>query len=350
MSTNPAPLAAGTMTEDRKILTLQQFISSQEKLHPEATGEFSQLMRDISLAARIVSREVNRAGLSFILGEANLINVQGESVQKLDVYAENAFLNALRLGGMVGVYGSEEQDDVVPLAECNGKLGKYAVLIDPLDGSSNIDVNVSIGTIFSIYRRVTTTGAGTLQDCLQPGLKQVAAGYVLYGSSTMLVYTTGNGVNGFTLEPSLGEFILSHPNLRLPEKPKFYSINQAVMADVSEGLKRYITEVEARNATVDKPVLNARYIGSLVADFHRNLLQGGIFIYPGTQKKPQGKLRLMYEANPMALLIEQAGGQATDGHQRILDITPTAVHQRTPLFVGNTSEVTRVMDFIAQNG
>jgi fructose-1,6-bisphosphatase I len=209
---------------------------------------------------------------------------------------------------------------------------------------------VSIGTIFSIYRRVTTTGAGTLQDCLQPGLKQVAAGYVLYGSSTMLVYTTGNGVNGFTLEPSLGEFILSHPNLRLPEKPKFYSINQAVMADVSEGLKRYITEVEARNATVDKPVLNARYIGSLVADFHRNLLQGGIFIYPGTQKKPQGKLRLMYEANPMALLIEQAGGQATDGHQRILDITPTAVHQRTPLFVGNTSEVTRVMDFIAQNG
>ncbi|MBX3102689.1 MAG: class 1 fructose-bisphosphatase [Bacteroidetes bacterium] len=338
------------MTEDRKILTLQQFISSEEKLHPEATGEFSQLMRDISLAARIVSREVNRAGLSFILGEANLINVQGESVQKLDVYAENAFLSALRLGGMVGVYGSEEQDDVVPLAECDQRHGKYAVLIDPLDGSSNIDVNVSIGTIFSIYKRISVQGAGNLEDCLQPGLQQVAAGYVLYGSSTMLVYTTGNGVNGFTLEPSLGEFILSHPGLKLPAKPRFYSINQAVMADVSEGLKDYIVDVEARNASVDKPLLNARYIGSLVADFHRNLLQGGIFIYPGTQKKPQGKLRLMYEANPMAFLIEQAGGMATDGRRRIMDIAPEALHQRTPLFIGNSSEVERVMSFIVKNG
>ncbi|MFO0399018.1 MAG: class 1 fructose-bisphosphatase [Sphingobacteriia bacterium] len=327
------------MSDTPKILTLQQFILSEQKDHPKATGELSQLLRDISLAARIVSREVNRAGLSSILGEANLINVQGEAQMKLDLYADHTFLNALRLGGITAVYASEEQEDVVPIGMVNGRYGKYAVLCDPLDGSSNVDVNVSIGTIFSVFRRKTQECPGTLEDCLQHGYEQIAAGYVLYGSSTMLVYTTrGHGVNGFTLEPSLGEFILSHPNIRIPEKAKYYSVNEANRSQFTEPVKRYLEYVDQRNQG-EKPGINARYIGSLVADFHRNLLQGGIYLYPGLKHQPAGKLRLMYEANPMALLVETAGGRATDGTRRILDLEPTALHQRTPLYLGSKQEM-----------
>lgn len=328
------------MSDTRKILTLQQFIQQQEKHHPNATGDLSQLLRDISLAARMVSREVNRAGLSHnILGEADNVNVQGEAQMKLDVFADDTFLRTFRMGGMVGVYASEEQDEVIPMKECDGRWGRYAVLADPLDGSSNIDVNVSIGTIFSIYRRTTTTGPGTLEDCLQPGHQQVAAGYVIYGSSTMLVYTTqGHTVNGFTLEPSLGEFILSHPNIQIPAKAKFYSVNEANTSQFTAPVKEYLRNVQARNQG-EEPAISGRYIGSLVADFHRNLLKGGIYLYPGLQRKPDGKLRLLYEGNPLAMIAENAGGKASNGTQRILDVQPTKLHQRTPLYLGSRDEV-----------
>ncbi|MDX5347562.1 MAG: class 1 fructose-bisphosphatase [Hymenobacteraceae bacterium] len=313
--------------------TLDRFIMRKQEDFPYATGELSQLLRDIALAAKIVNREINRAGLMDITGAYGQQNVQGEDQQKLDVIANIRFIRALRNGGEVCAIISEEDDDII---QTGNTKGKYIVAMDPLDGSSNIDVNVSIGTIFSIYRRLTETGCeGDTKDCLQKGTQQVAAGYVIYGSSTMLVYTTGNGVNGFTYEPSLGEFFLSHPNITTPKSGKVYSINEGSFNSFPEGIKNYVNYCKEKE-------YSARYIGSLVADFHRNLLKGGIYIYPPTAKAPNGKLRLMYEANALAFIVEQAGGKATNGTQRIMEIEPTELHQRCPLVIVSTEMVDKV--------
>jgi len=320
------------------ITTLSEFIVSREKDFPYATGDLSQLLTSIRLAAKLVNREVNKAGLvNEILGETeqHSVNVQGERQQKLDVYANERFINAMRNQGAVCAVASEENDDHIVFNNPSSASGKYVVAIDPLDGSSNIDVNVSIGTIFSIYRRLNDAEV-TVEDFLQPGSAQVAAGYVVYGSSTMLVYSTGNGVNGFTLDPSIGVFCLSHPNMQVPQEGKIYSVNEGNYFDFPEQARNYIDACKRKK-------MSARYIGSLVADFHRNLLKGGIYMYPGTTAKPEGKLRLVYEANPLALLIEQAGGAATDGKQRILDLKPHKLHQRTPLFIGSAAMVEDVM-------
>lgn len=311
--------------------TLDRFIKMKQDDFSFASGELSQLLRDIALASKIVNRETNRAGLSNINGAFGQTNVQGEEQQKLDVVANIRFTRALTKGGEVCAIVSEEDDEVIDLQ--NGS-GKYVVAIDPLDGSSNIDVNISIGTIFSIYRRVTPVGSPIQpEDIMQSGNQQVAAGYVLYGSSTMLVYTTGNGVNGFTYEQSLGEFFLSHADICAPEDGKIYSINEGLFNLFEPELKSYLETCKLRE-------YSGRYIGSLVADFHRNLLKGGIYIYPSTKKAPEGKLRLLYEANSLAFIAEQAGGKATDGKNgRILDIQPTSLHQRTPLFIGSKNMV-----------
>lgn len=319
-----------------KITTLSEFIIQRQADFPYATGELSRLLTAIRLASKIVNREVNKAGLVDILGSAGNENIQGEEQQKLDVYADEKFIKALRNQGVVCGVASEENDDYIDVN--HNEEGKYIVLIDPLDGSSNIDVNVSIGTIFSIYRRVSKDGPVTKEDFLQPGVKQVAAGYVIYGSSTMLVYTTGNGVNGFTLDPSIGVFCLSHPNMQFPEEGSIYSINEGNYSYFEEGVKRYVDYCRSEDNPAGKPY-SARYIGSLVADFHRNLIKGGIFIYPATSKAPKGKLRLLYECNPFAFLAEQAGGKASDGKQRILEIKPTELHQRVPFFVGSKNMV-----------
>ena len=311
-------------------ITLDRFIKHKQSDFPFASGELSQLLRDIALAAKIVNRETNRAGLSNIGGAFGQTNVQGEEQQKLDVIANIRFMRALSKGGEVCAIVSEEEDSVIDLQNSSGK---YVVAIDPLDGSSNIDVNISIGTIFSIYRRKTPAGSPiTKEDVMQPGNQQVAAGYVLYGSSTMLVYTTGCGVNGFTYEASLGEFFLSHPEMKAPNNGNIYSINEGLELEWDSIVQGYIRTCKERK-------MQSRYIGSLVADFHRNLLKGGIYIYPSTQKNPNGKLRLLYEANALAFIIEQAGGKATDGAQRILDIEPSSLHQRTPLFIGSEKMV-----------
>lgn len=318
-------------------VTLDRFIKMKQDDFPYASGELSQLLRDIALASKIVNRETNRAGLANIGGAFGQTNVQGEEQQKLDVIANIRFTRALTKGGEVCAVVSEEDDEVIDLQ--NGS-GKYVVAIDPLDGSSNIDVNISIGTIFSIYRRKTPVGSPiTVEDIMQPGNQQVAAGYVLYGSSTMLVYTTGHGVNGFTYEQSLGEFFLSHPEMKAPEDGKIYSINEGSYNQFDEGLKQYISYCKDNN-------FSARYIGSLVADFHRNLLKGGIYIYPATTKAPSGKLRLLYEANALAFIAEQAGGAATNGHIRILDIDPTSLHERTPLYIGSPKMVAKAEEFL----
>lgn len=326
------------------IVTLEEFILAEERKIPGAKGSFSQLLRDIVLGAKIIHREVNHAGLAEILGTHNQINVQGEVQQKLDVLAHEQFIKALQRGEEVAALTSEEADELIPIHP----EGNYIVHMDPLDGSSNIDVNVSIGTIFAIYRRLSPKGSPvTLEDCLQPGTAQLAAGYVLYGSSTMLVYTTGDGVNGFTYESSLGEFFLSHPNIRIPTSSKYYSINDAAYDRFPQGLKNYLDELKRRNSQSKSP-MSPRYIGSLVADFHRNLLKGGIFIYPGSVDKPKGKLRLLYEANPMAMLAEQAGGLASDGTQRILTLSPTELHQRCPLYIGSYDEMQTVLACLPQ--
>ena len=318
------------------ITTLSEFIIKREKDFPFATGDLSQLLTSIRLAAKLVNREVNKAGLvTEILGEANAHNIQGEQQQKLDVYANNHFINAMRNQGAVCAVASEEEDEHIVFDNPASLDGKYVVAMDPLDGSSNIDVNVSIGTIFSIYRRLDPEKV-TLDDFLQPGNQQVAAGYVVYGSSTMLVYSTGNGVNGFTLDPSIGVFCLSHPNMQVPKDGSIYSVNEGNYFEFSENVREYIDGCKRKK-------MSARYIGSLVADFHRNLLKGGIYMYPGTKDKPNGKLRLLYEANPLAMLIEQAGGTATDGTTRILDLKPTELHQRCPLFIGSSAMVEEVM-------
>jgi fructose-1,6-bisphosphatase I len=319
------------------VVTIERFIIEQERQFPEATGELSNLLYDICLAAKIISRHVRRAGLSDILGEEGTVNVQGELQQKLDVFANETVRNSVQHTGRTCVLASEEDEEPVPVPP-GRPVGKYVLLYDPLDGSSNIDVNVSIGTIFSIHRRVTPEGGpGTLIDCLQPGRTQVAAGYILYGSSTMLVYTTGHGVHGFTLEPSIGEFLLSHPNISTPEVGKYYSVNESYWSRWADGVHQVVAAF--KNGAPGVEAKNARYIGSLVADFHRNLVSGGIFLYPADKKSPQGKLRLLYEAAPLALVVEQAGGAATDGRRPILDIAPENLHQRTPLIIGSKRDV-----------
>lgn len=320
-------------------ITLDRFIKLKQSDFPFASGELSQLLRDIALAAKIVNRETNRAGLANIGGAFGQTNIQGEEQQKLDVIANIRFMRALSKGGEVCAIVSEEEDAVIDL---QNNSGKYVVAIDPLDGSSNIDVNISIGTIFSIYRRKTAIGSPiTPEDIMQPGNQQVAAGYVLYGSSTMLVYTTGFGVNGFTYENSLGEFFLSHPDIQAPVSGTIYSINEGLELEWSQGIKSYVSSCKEKR-------FQSRYIGSLVADFHRNLLKGGIYLYPPTSKNPNGKLRLLYEANALAFIIEQAGGKASDGNQRILDLQPGSLHQRTPLFIGSknmVNEAERMIQF-----
>ncbi|HHJ53535.1 MAG TPA: class 1 fructose-bisphosphatase [Caldithrix abyssi] len=329
-----------------KIITLTRHIIEEQRKHPQATGQFTDLMNDIAFAAKLISYHTNKAGLMDVLGETDNINVQGEVVKKLDVFANETIIRALDHNGHTCVMASEESEDVIPIPE-EYPAGKYVVLFDPLDGSSNIDANVSVGTIFSIFNRISPDGGpGTLEDCMQPGYKQVCAGYVIYGSSTMLVYTTGNGVYGFTLDPSYGEFILSHPNIRIPKKGKIYSVNESNFDYWDENVKNYIRYIKKIDKATNRP-MNSRYIGSMVSDIHRTLLYGGIFMYPASQTAPSGKLRLAYEANPMAFIVEQAGGRASDGKRRILDIIPEKLHQRVPLFIGSEEDVIMAEEFIA---
>lgn len=330
-----------------KVTTLGQFIIERQTDFPYAKGELSRLLRDIGIAAKVVNREVNKAGLVDILGEFGTINVQGEKVKKLDVYANEQFIAALSAGGETCAVASEENEGLIHIDSEVSKNAKYVVCVDPLDGSSNIDVNVSIGTIFSIYRRTSFSGKVEDSDYLQRGTEQVAAGYVIYGSSTMLVYTTGKGVNGFTLDPSIGEFCLSHPDMSCPKNGLIYSINEGNYVHFPDGVKQFIKYVQVEDSATNRPY-SSRYIGSLVADFHRNLLKGGIFIYPSTLKSPKGKLRILYECNPLAFIIEQAGGKASDGFRRILDIQPSSLHQRTPLFIGSAEMVTMAEEFMAK--
>jgi fructose-1,6-bisphosphatase I len=322
-------------TINRKVLTLDEFTIQQLRNFPHATGELSGLLRDIGLAAKRVNVEVNKAGLVDILGDAGSVNVQGEDVKKLDVFANNQFTGVLQHGISCAGIASEELDDFVAFDDAVSMNSKYVCLYDPLDGSGNIDVNVSIGTIFSVYRRVTPVGTMvTAEDFLQPGKNQVAAGYIVYGSSTMLVYATRRGVNGFTLDPSIGEFCLSHPNIKCPEFGKIYSVNHGNFFGYEDGVQHYIQRCQKKDKSNGGPYTQ-RYIGSMVADVHRNLIKGGIFMYPGTVDKPNGKLRLLYECNPFAFIMEVAGGKATNGKERILDIVPTKLHQRSPLFIGS---------------
>lgn len=330
-----------------KVTTLNEFILEGQAEHHFATGELTRLLNDIAVAAKIVSRDVRRAGLvDDILGAQGNVNIQGEEQQKLDVVADEQFIKAFEYGGEVCGIASEENDEYVAFSSESAKNGKYVVLFDPLDGSSNIDVNVSIGTIFSIYKRVSKVGElATLDDMLQSGNHQIAAGYVLYGSSTMLVYTTGTGVNGFTLDPSIGEFCLSHPNMKMPEKGRLYAMNEGNIKISEEGLQRYIAYCQSNENDYGSPY-SGRYIGSLVADFHRNMIKGGIYIYPGTFTAPEGKLRLLYECNPLAFIAEQAGGIASTGKERVMDINPSHLHQRVPFFVGSKTMVEKALSLL----
>ncbi|ASK30174.1 fructose-bisphosphatase class I [Chryseobacterium sp. T16E-39] len=330
---------------DQSLQTLGEFIIDKQEDFQYSTGELSRLLSAIRLASKVVNREVNKAGIADIIGKAGNENIQGEEQQKLDVLANEIFITALSQREVVCGIASEENDDFIDI-KCvgNGHLSKYVVLIDPLDGSSNIDVNVSVGTIFSIYRRVSEPGTPVqLEDFLQKGVNQIAAGYVIYGSSTMIVYTTGNGVNGFTLDPSLGTYYLSHPNMKFPATGKIYSINEGNYIKFPQGVKNYLKYCQMEEG--DRPY-TSRYIGSLVADFHRNMLKGGIYIYPSYSQSPNGKLRLLYECNPMAFLAEQAGGKATDGFRRILEVEPTELHQRIPFFCGSVSMVEKAEEFM----
>lgn len=329
-----------------RVVTLNQFIIDRQADFPYASGEFSRLLYHIAVAAKIVNQKVNKAGLVDILGEAGSINVQGEDQKKLDVLANEQFIQMLRTSGECCGVASEENQEVVQFDADLERNGNYIVCMDPLDGSSNIDVNVSIGTIFSIYRRITPRGEkAQKEDFLQAGSKQCGAGYVIYGSSTMLVYTTGHGVYGFTLDPGIGEFCLSHSKITTPQMGQYYSTNEGYIQHIDRGFQDYIRFCQEEDKPSHRPY-KGRYIGSLVADFHRNLLKGGIYIYPATAAAPNGKLRLLYECNPIALLAEQAGGMATNGKQRILDIQPETVHQRTPFIVGSAGMVEDVMGFL----
>jgi fructose-1,6-bisphosphatase I len=325
-------------------MTIERHIIEQQKQFPQATGEFSALLYDIAFAAKVISRDVRKAGLVDILGYTGAENVQGEMVKKLDEFADDVIYRAMDHTGRLCCMACEERKDLIPIPE-EFKCGHYVLLYDPLDGSSNIDANVSIGTIFSIHRKISPGERGTLEDCLQPGHKQVAAGYVIYGSSTIMVYTAGLGVHGFTLDPTVGEFLLSHENIQIPQRGSIYSANEGNTHNWDEGMRRYIEYLKTPDKATGRPY-STRYIGSLVADFHRNLLYGGIFLYPADKKNPNGKLRVLYEANPLAFIVEQAGGAASNGRQRILDIQPTDLHQRTPLIIGSFEDVREAEEFL----
>jgi fructose-1,6-bisphosphatase I len=318
------------------VVTIERFIIEQERLHPEATGELSGILYDIALAAKMIANKVRSAGLADILGATDHHNVQGEVQQKLDVMANEIIIKAMDHGGRLCGMASEEEPDIIHIPD-GFRCGKYVLLFDPLDGSSNIDVNVPVGTIFSVAKKISTGRRAEMEDMLQPGRRQVAAGYVIYGSSTMLVYTTGQGAHGFTLDPSIGEFLLSHPNIRVPERGRYLSVNDSYEQYWDDNVRALMRRY--RGLDGDRKALNVRYVGSLVADFHRNLLGGGVFAYPANTQSPKGKLRLMYEGNPLAFVVEQAGGAASDGVRRIMDINPTELHQRTPLYIGNKAEV-----------
>jgi fructose-1,6-bisphosphatase I len=333
--------------QDLRGITYDEFVILKQKDFPQAEGDLSKLLRDIGLAAKVINREVNKAGLVDILGMTGSRNVQGEEVQKLDEYANEQMIKYLRAGGQCCVMASEEEEDFIHVEDDHAVNAKYVVLFDPLDGSSNIDVNASIGTIFSIYERISV-GVPSIEDVLQAGNKQVAAGYVIYGSSTILVYTSGNGVNGFTLDPTIGEYCLSHPNIKTPENGKIYSINEGEYNNwLDQGVRDYVNYCKENNVEEKRPY-SARYIGSMVADLHRNLIKGGIFIYPSTTKATKGKLRLLYECNPMAFLVEQAGGLANDGKNRIMDAKPNELHQRIPIFIGSKNMVIKANEFLIQ--
>lgn len=331
-----------------EIITIERHILEQQRFFPQATGEFTNLLYDIALAAKIIAREVNRAGLAEMLGLAGKENVQGEQVMKLDVFANEMLIHMNDHTGRLCIMASEENPDIIPIPD-QYPCGRYVLIFDPLDGSSNIDVNASVGTIFSIHRKVSAGPRGTLDDCLQPGYKQAAAGYIIYGSSTMMVYTSGQGVHGFTLDPTVGEFLLSHPDIRIPPRGKYYSVNEANYHYWSEGVRRYVDYLKTPDKATGRPY-SSRYIGTLVADFHRNLLAGGIFMYPADTKNPHGKLRLLYEAAPLAFIAEQAGGRASDGTRDILHIQPESLHQRVPLFIGSREDVKQAEQFIREFG
>ena len=332
-------------------ITVIEHLLIHQKASPMATGRFTRLLNELILAAKIISREVNKAGLVDVLGFTGETNVQGEQVQKLDDYANRVIIHRMQRAGVLCAMASEENADLIEIPD-KFDTGDYILIFDPLDGSSNIDVNVSIGTIFSIFKRKNSTQSVTLSDVLQKGAQQVAAGYFMYGSSTMMVYTTGNGVHGFTLDPSVGEFLLSHPDIKIPEQGKIYSVNESYWHYWDEKTREVVSYFKSPQNERGRPY-SLRYIGSLVADFHRNLLYGGIFMYPADKKdpkKPSGKLRLLCEANPMALIVEQAGGMAIDGQRRILDIEPQELHQRVPLFIGSKKDVQKVAEIYKENG
>jgi fructose-1,6-bisphosphatase I len=334
------------MANSRKLITLDEFTIQQTRTFPNATGELSALLRDISLACKLINKQVNKAGLVDIIGKFGATNVQGEEQMKLDIYSDEMLINVLRNSNDCAGIASEENDEFIAFDDEYSVNSKYVVLFDPLDGSSNIDVNASIGTIFSIYRRVSPLGQPcTEQDFLQPGNKLMAAGYVIYGSSTMLVYATKLGVNGFTLEPSIGEFCLSHPDMKCKENGKIYSLNQGNSNLYTEGMLNFLNHCMEINKEEGRPYSH-RYIGSMVADLHRTLIKGGLFIYPNDKKNKNGKLRLMYECNPMSFIVEAAGGISTTGKTRILDIIPEELHQRVPIFIGSKNMVHKAMEFV----
>jgi fructose-1,6-bisphosphatase I len=333
-----------------QIVTLNEFIINRQTEHPEAKGDLSRLLHHIGVAAKIVNKKINKAGLVDILGEAGDVNVQGEEVKKLDIFANDHFMAAMKASGEVCAVASEENQEIITFDDGLSRDGHYIVCMDPLDGSSNIEVNVSVGTIFSIYRRLSPGGEqADLADFLQPGTRQVAAGYVIYGSSTMLVYTTGKGVDGFTLDPGIGEFCLSHPRIRTPDTGKIYSINEGNYIHFPMGVKKYIKYCQEIDSETNRPY-TSRYIGSLVSDFHRNLLMGGIFMYPQTQAAPKGKLRLIYECNPIAFIAEQANGMASSGTMRTLEQAPATLHQRVPFYVGSRAMMERLHGFLQEFG
>ncbi len=344
---DPEPSEPTEVPPDRlSLMTLEQFVLDRKERFSHSTGSFSRLLRDLSVAAKIISRNIRRAGILDVLGETGTVNVQEEKQKKLDRIAHRELVRALRKGGECCMIGSEEQPDAIPVNPSAETSERYAVFFDPLDGSSNTDVNASVGTIFSVYLLPEDWEGGDVLDvALQPGAEQVAAGYVAYGSATMFVFTTGNGVNGFTLDPSIGEFLLSHPDLRIPDHGGMYSTNEADIEDFPSELQDFLGWIKRKDPETGERI-RARYIGSFVSDFHRNLLDGGLYMYPSSPYHPDGKLRLMYEANPMAFLVEQAGGRASNGRRRILDIEPRALHQRTPLFIGSEPLVTAAEAFL----
>jgi len=334
------------MVEKKPLMTLGRHIEEGERKHPEATGDFSGLLSDLAIAVKLIWREVSKAGLMDILGTTNRRNLSGDEVKKLDEFANETIYKAMDHGGHLCVMASEESSGLMEIPSGN-PIGKYVLIYDPLDGSSNIDANVSIGSIFGVYRRVTPSGPGTLVDCLQPGYRQVAAAYAIYGSSTIFVYCTGNGVHGFTLDPSVGEFLLSHENLQIPNRGKAYSINEGNYPRWDDSVRKYINFLKEDNEAAGRPY-SSRYVGSLVADFHRNLLYGGIFMYPKDARHPEGKMRLLYESSPLAFIVEHAGGRASDGRKRILEIVPASLHQKAPLFIGSEEDVREAESFLSE--